>query len=120
LNVIYLSISLKVSNTDIYFYKYTYGVDYKNNIDMINKLFVLEQMLLDGVDVPGIKKTYKLKDNLLNSSIRIYETLDCSNKKIQGKYTGEFMLKISGIWSTTTTCGLTYKFYKSPHPSDEK
>jgi len=109
MNGIYIDLSFNIQAISNYNYKYTYTIDYIQNTEVINDLIRIEHMILEGIGLPLINKNYKLKDLLRSQSISIHET---SGLKQKGKY--NFTLKISGVWLTDTSCGLTYKFFTQP------
>ena len=72
-------------------------------------------MILNNLYINTIRKTCKLKEQLLHNSIRVFENIDSTPKSlVPGKY--NFTLKISGIWVTQRECGLTFKFFSQNSP----
>ena len=49
------------------------------------------------------EKTFSLQNQLMNEYIKIYNVLNDKN-------ISKLHLKISGIWETNTSYGITYKF----------
>ncbi len=110
LNGIYLDISLNVSRIDKYFHKYKYIFEYTNNMECIDLLVQIERMILDNLPATSTRNVYKLKEQFLHNSIRVFENIDSPPKSLTpGIY--NFTLKISGIWVTDSDCGLTFKFF---------
>lgn len=110
LNGIYLDISLNVSRIDKYFHKYKYIFEYTNNMECIDMLVRIERMILDNLPTCNARNVYKLKEQFLHNSIRVFENIDSPPKPLTpGTY--NFTLKISGIWVTDSDCGLTFKFF---------
>tara|TARA_B100000902_G_C27309919_1_gene917763 strand:+ start:2657 stop:3124 length:468 start_codon:yes stop_codon:yes gene_type:complete len=110
LNGIYLDISLNVSRIDKYFHKYKYIFEYTNNMECIDLLVRIERMILDNLPATSTRNVYKLKEQFLHNSIRVFENIDSPPKSLTpGIY--NFTLKISGIWVTDSDCGLTFKFF---------
>ena len=115
LNGVYLDVPLVVNRIDKYFHKYKYIFDYSNNMDIIDSLVKIENMILNNLHINTIRKTCKLKEQLLHNSIRVFENIDSTPKSlVPGKY--NFTLKISGIWVTQRECGLTFKFFSQNSP----
>ena len=73
---------------------------YKNNKNIIDDIDNLEKYILTLYNNNKICN-YKIKDQL----IYLITKLNTSNKNIF-----RYILKISGIWETQTSIGLTYKF----------
>jgi hypothetical protein len=76
-----------------------------NHIEIIEKIKVIEENLLKKIEIYNKIPQFKIYDQLINGNIKIFcETFSKSNN--------DFILKISGIWETQTSYGLTYKFTK--------
>ena len=110
LNSIYLYTNFVIACVNKYFRKHRYIIEHSSNSVMIDKLIDIENMILNTIDRPELLKTYKLKEQLLSSNIIVFDgsELQCvvPQLKIQG-----FILKISGIWITDNSCGITFKFF---------
>jgi hypothetical protein len=77
------------------------------NSKIIDDLVKIEQYIIEYYKhlYKSDKKTlYLLKDQLYNSSVKLYK--DSSKKNENSQY----MVKISGIWEDYEKIGLTYKF----------
>jgi len=110
LNAIFIDTAINVNRIDKYFHKYKYNFDYSSNMDTIDSLIAIERLVLESIHLPGINRTFKLREQLLNSNIRVFENSDSNITNISpGNY--KFTLKISGIWVTDIECGLTFKFF---------
>ena len=110
LNGVYLDISLNINRVDKYFHKYKYMFDYIENMEYIDLLVNIEKMILHNINIPDVCPVYKLKDQFLHNSIRVFENIDSPSRSlIPGNY--KFTLKISGIWVTDSEYGLTFKFF---------
>ena len=76
------------------------------NISVIHSLIQIEHKLLEIYYQykKNLKKQAKfvLHQQLMNGFVHYYQ--ECENK------TGNFVLKISGIWETNNAYGITYKF----------
>ena len=110
LNGIYLNCPLSVTKVDKYFHKYKYMFDYNSNMDLIDSLVKLERMIINNYNSNGLVPVYKLRDQLLSLHIRVFENDESVFVPLDsGNYA--FTLKISGIWQTKDSCGLTFKFF---------
>ncbi len=110
LNGLYIDISLAINRIDKYFHKYKYMFDYTANMECIDLLVNIEKMILDNININHVRPVYKLHDQFLHNSIRVFENIDSPPRSLlPGNY--NFTLKISGIWVTDSECGLTFKFF---------
>ena len=62
------------------------------------------------LNLKNLTPVYKLRDQLLSLHIRVFEN-DEYNTSTQEPGYYDFTLKISGIWQTGDSCGLTFKFF---------
>jgi hypothetical protein len=130
LNGLYLQLDLKLISSEIYFkkVKYTYDVNNDYNKNMLNKIFNIENSILDKYSTNSFIKKKKniIWDTLITGAIKLYpntmynETNDCNAivntipKSVSKLNTPNvFILKISGIWENTNEYGLTYKIIQS-------
>ena len=81
------------------------------NNEMINSLIKIERMILDNIDRPDLAKMYKLKEQLNSSSILVFENNE-TVKQVNTTGIRNFILKISGVWVSETSCGITFKFFQ--------
>jgi hypothetical protein len=110
LNGIYLNCTLHVNKVDKYFHKYKYMFDYNSNMELIDGLVKLERDIIANYNINGLVPVYKLRDQLLSLHIRVFENDETLVIPLDsGEYT--FTLKISGLWQTSESCGLTFKFF---------
>ena len=81
-------------------HKYNINIEIIKNIenDILNKLHNVENKILSK----------KLKDQLNNYNIKLFED---KNTPIKNFNSINIILKISGIWSTNSEIGVTFKFY---------
>lgn len=104
MNGIYLYIPLEIDSTKaLHNNKYKYFFNYKKNTNVIHDLLHIEELLLQKFNLNKYKR-YICKDQLQNGYI-------ITNKNIK---TSKFIIKISGIWETDTTYGLSFKFINHP------
>ena len=72
---------------------------YDNNSEWLEPLVQLEEHILSRID--GRKRTFRLRDQVMGGHVKINDSaVEFTN----------MILKLSGIWVTSTACGITYKF----------
>jgi len=109
INGLYIKIRLNTSSIEKYFNKYKCMFDITNNKNIINELIVIEKCILLLVNNNKVPQ-YRIKDQLMAGFIKMFisHNHDPTNK--------DFIVKISGIWETSTEYGLTFKFFEINHP----
>jgi hypothetical protein len=78
-----------------------------NNISLIHSIVQIEQRILDVYSKykkPKKYPKYALHQQLTNGFLHAYYE--------SNKYKSKYMLKISGVWETAQSYGITYKFSK--------
>ena len=115
----FLFTSFHITKVDKYFIKIKYIYYYHNNRTLIETLITLEKNILDNINIPGIVKTYRLKEQLQTGTISVFD-LDDEWDIFHANGLHRLTLKLSGVWITQNNLGLTYKFLKSIYPSVEK
>lgn len=110
-NGIYILLNLNYS----YIIKDKIFFDISNNLDIIDKLNVMEYKILDILNIKK-EKQLKLKEFLKNGIIKFsysdYHEIDnnfIKLKKINNINIENFILKISGIWENKDNIGITFK-----------
>ena len=104
-NGVYLLIQLNDVIIDKQYNKNKCIFNVNNNIEIIEKIKVIEENILKKVLINNKNPQFKIYEQLINGSIKFF----CN---INTKLNNSFILKISGIWETQTNYGLTYKFTK--------
>jgi hypothetical protein len=107
LNGIYLLINLKDVTCERYYNKYKCIFNTNVHKDLIEEIKLIEENIIQKFkDTSSIKyPEFKIYEQFKNGFIKIF-------KEIQNKTNHTFILKISGIWETNSSFGLTYKFMK--------
>ena len=89
--------------------------DISNNLDIIEKINIIEYKILDILSIKK-EKQLKLKEFLNNGIIKFsysdYQEIDNNFirlKKINNANVENFILKISGIWENKDYIGITFK-----------
>jgi Zn-dependent M16 (insulinase) family peptidase len=107
LNGIYLLINLKDVTCERYYNKYKCIFNTNIHKDLIEDIKIIEENIIQKFkDTSSIKyPEFKIYEQFKNGFIKIF-------KEIQNKTNHTFILKISGVWETNSSFGLTYKFMK--------
>ena len=96
-------IKINSDHTDAYYNKYRCAYQENLNREVINNIKNLESLILHNYK-SSKKPAYKIKEQLDTMSIKIFTETNVR------KVPSEFILKISGLWETSTEYGITYKF----------
>lgn len=122
LNGIYLLLPLQYTCIERYYNKYKCVFPpTSENIDMVEKMRVIEMNLLKRVSIQNKMPVLKINEQLSQHFLKVFPTA-CDTGTGTGTGTGGriqsepvshvFLVKISGIWETDKHFGLTYKFSK--------
>ena len=103
MNGVYLIIPLSNLGIEKYYNKYKCTFQLNNHIDLINQIKHVEELIIKKINIPHKIPQFKIYEQLRNGYIKIFtENVDRVNSS--------FILKISGLWETNNSYGLTYKF----------
>ena len=107
LNGIYLLIKLNDVVCDKYYNKFKCIFNVNSHKDLIEEIKLIEESILNKFKNTLYNKhpEFKINEQFKNGFIKIFQ-------EISGKSVHNFILKISGVWETQTSYGLTYKFVK--------
>lgn len=105
LNGIYLLLQLTDTTTEKHFNKYKCCFSVVAHRYLIEKIKEIEENLLQKINIDDKIPQNKITEQLLLGNIKIFS-------ESVPKSSGEFILKISGIWETKIHYGLTFKFIK--------
>ena len=105
LNGIYLLITFNDIACDKYYTKYKCNFNPSFHKELIHKLKMIEEQLINKYNVENKIPQYKIYEQLINGNIKI-------SNDIGNKSQCNLILKISGIWETQDKYGLTFKFMK--------
>ena len=105
LNGIYLLIQLKDINCEKYYNKYKCVFNVNNHKSLIEEIRLIEENILQKLSSTYYNKypEFKINEQLKNGFIKIFQEIHSNNMH-------NFILKISGVWETNSSYGLTYKF----------
>jgi hypothetical protein len=104
-NGIYLSIMLNDIKYEKIYSKYKCIFNINNNQDLLNDIKKIEEDILCKYNLKNKTPQYKINEELQKGFIKIF----CEINNII-PISQSFVLKISGIWETQNSYGLTYKF----------
>lgn len=103
LSGIYLIININDLFCEKYYNKYKCIFNPNNHMELIENIRQIEENLLCKVELQNKMPQYKIYEQLKNGMIKIFN-------EITAKPNNNFLLKISGIWESQYSFGLTYKF----------
>jgi hypothetical protein len=105
LNGIYLLVTLNDVFTELYYNKYKCTFNPTNHKKIIDNLKLIEEDLLKKKNIKDKMPKFMIYDKLQSGNIKMFNDIGSHNQI-------NFILKISGIWETSDSYGLTYKFIK--------
>lgn len=105
LNGVYLLIQLNDIILEKYYSKCKCIFNVNTHSELINNLRSIEETLLKKLSFKNKQPQFKIFEQINNGTIKIFGD-------VQTKQNNLFILKISGVWETCQSYGLTYKFIK--------
>jgi hypothetical protein len=105
LNGIYISLNINNMSIEKYYNKYKCLFDINQYSFLIEKVRIFEEGLINKIGITGKIPRFKIYEQFKNGNIKVF-----SNGQTHNTMGNHFLLKISGVWETTTEYGLTYKF----------
>lgn len=103
LNGIYIRLNINNTSIDKYYNKYKCSFDTIQYKELIDKIRSFEEGLIKKIGIIDKIPQFKIYEQFKNGNIKVFS--DTSDK-----IGNLFLLKIAGVWETTTEYGLTYKF----------
>ena len=103
LSGIYLIINVNDIFCEKYYNKYKCNFNPNSHKELIENIKKIEEKLLRKINLQNKCPQYKIYEQLTNGIIKIFH-------EIVSKPNNIFLLKISGIWESQYSFGLTYKF----------
>jgi len=103
LNSLYFTLDIKTKSIDRYFNKVKFMFDVKQNEKEIIMFEKIEDCLLKKVNIPKKAPVYKIKELFRNNVFKLF------HNSTEAIYTNRLLLKISGVWETSSEYGVTYK-----------
>lgn len=111
INGIHVSFSITGRVQEIYSSKFKFFYDNVTDNYSISLLQDIENNLLNSADIKHRNPQYKLREQLSAGFFKFFQNNITKSSKINhGNINTTFVLKISGIWTTDTSYGITYKF----------
>lgn len=104
LNGIYMTLQINNILCEKYYNKYKCSFNYENNVTLIQTLKNIEEDILKKYSC-NKPPEFKLFEQLQNKYIKIFDEIPINKNNIK------IILKISGLWETDYSYGLTYKFF---------
>lgn len=105
-NGIYLLLQFNEINVEKYYNKYKCSFNIHINKELIDNIKDIETCILQKINIKNKTAQYKINDQLKSGCIKLFNDLIPKNNNL-------FILKISGVWETQTSYGVTYKFIKA-------
>ena len=105
LNGIYLLIQLNDVTLEKYYNKYKCNFNIIAHNELIESLKSIEENILKRISFINKQPQFKVFEQIKNGNIKIFGDFVSKQNNL-------FILKISGIWETQQSYGLTYKFIK--------
>lgn len=111
INGIHVSFSITGRVQEIYSNKFKFFYDNDTDNCSISLLQNIENNLLNSADIKHRNPQHKLREQLSAGFFKFFQNNSTKPGKINNSTINTtFVLKISGIWTTDTSYGITYKF----------
>jgi len=111
INGIHVSFSITGRVQEIYSNKFKFFYDNDTDNCSISLLQDIENNLLNSADIKHRNPQHKLREQLSAGFFKFFQNnITKSGKTNNTSINTTFVLKISGIWTTDTSYGITYKF----------
>ncbi len=111
INGIHVSFSITGRIQEIYNSKFKFFYENENDNYSISLIQDIENNLLNSADIKHRTPQYKLREQLTTGYFKFFQNNITKSGKINNAPVNTtFVLKISGIWTTDTSYGITYKF----------
>ena len=117
INGIHVSFCLHGRIQEIYNNKFKYTHIANEHDDMISSINIIEHHILVNANITNKTPQYKLREQLQSGCFKYFQdNIPTAKTTKQGQQQPagftNFVLKISGIWTTESEYGITYKFTK--------
>jgi hypothetical protein len=103
LNGVYLLININDFVCEKYYNKYRCVFNVNSHKALISQLLEIEEGILQKLNISAKSPQLKINEQMMNGNVKVFD--DMFNKS-----SCSFILKISGVWETQFSYGLTYKF----------
>lgn len=105
INGIYLTVNLNDISCEKFYNKYKCNFNVHTHKQLIDDLKLIEENILRKYKTTKLPSN-KIYDQMKSGYIKLFDDIGNSKQNCT------FILKISGIWETANSYGLTYKFLK--------
>jgi hypothetical protein len=118
INGVHVSFSLCGRIQEVYNNKFKYTPAGHDDESLILAINIIERKLLENVNIQHKSPQYKLREQLCTGCFKYFQdNVNTNTKQTRSNHTNSvclanFILKISGIWTTESEYGITYKFTK--------
>jgi len=102
LNGVYLLVKFTNIVCEKYYNKYKCMFNVVDHKNIIDKIKLIEEQILDKLKLQNKTPQYTIYDQLKHGYIKMHNEYNSPNMN--------FVLKISGIWESNTHYGVTFKF----------
>lgn len=106
MNGLYMDFDLKNVAFEKLYNRYKCTFNYENNKDVCEKLIKYENEILEKIKIKNKMKDLSISKSLRSENIKVYydDNIDLTNTE-----SIKFIIKISGIWETAKSYGITFK-----------
>jgi len=117
LNGIYIYIMINHDTIEKHYNKYKFNFNINTHQQLINQLRDIEHNLLKNVKIYNKIPQFKIMEQLSHGYLKIFIDDDSTNRNNNNDKNdnNNYILKISGIWETTTHYGITYRIVRINH-----
>ncbi len=106
MNGLYMDFNLNNVVFEKMYNRYKCTFKYENNRDICEKLINYEQEILEKINIKNKLKDQSIAKSLKSETIKVYYDDNIDNINTQCV---KFIIKISGIWETAKSYGITFK-----------
>lgn len=111
INIIFIKFIINIQSYEKLYNKYKCIFDVNSNLNIIQKLIDIENNIMNKYYL-NKEKEFKITKQLLSGNFKFFINNN-DNSNIIKNDNNYIILKISGIWETNNSYGLTYKFITS-------
>jgi hypothetical protein len=115
-NGIHILLNINFINIEKYYNKYKCIFDVSYNKNLIDNIKNIENQIIEKINIDSKRYNLNIYDQLNTGIIKTFiennNNLNNTNLNNTNLNSNLILLKISGIWETSTEYGITYKFIK--------
>lgn len=113
LNGICIAFTLPIIHIDKSFNKYRCTFDNQLSSIIIETINKIELSIINKLNIKNKQPSFRIADQLKNGLIKVSNMTNNMANISNTNNHKTFIIKISGVWSTSTEYGMTYKFTQS-------